>query len=87
MSGAHCKRLHTPELGASSLISRANSRGYELATRRYAVIRGRRARPLASSKGASVEVFDSVKDALKDVSDDSGEPPSEADDEDEDVER
>ncbi|KAI5124133.1 hypothetical protein M0805_000944 [Coniferiporia weirii] len=53
----------------------------ERANRRYAVIRGRRARPVASSR-ATVEVFDSVKDAIKDVSDVS-DSSSEADDEDE----
>lgn len=58
-------------------------RDNERTTRRYAVIRGRRARPVASSKGATVEVFDSVKDAIKDVSDESGESSSEADDEEE----
>lgn len=59
------------------------NKDFERATRRYAVIRGRRARPVASSK-ATVEVFDSVKDAIKDVSDVSGESSSEADDEGED---
>ncbi|KAH8119967.1 hypothetical protein DFH11DRAFT_1557576 [Phellopilus nigrolimitatus] len=55
----------------------------ERSSRRYAVIRGRRARPVASSR-ATVEVFDSVKDAIKDVSDVSDDSSSEADDEDED---
>lgn len=59
------------------------NRDTERANRRYAVIRGRRARPVASSK-ATVEVFDSVKDAIKDVSDISDDSSSEADDEDED---
>lgn len=54
----------------------------EKANRRYTVIRGRRARPVASSR-ATVEVFDSVKDAIKDVSDVS-DSSSEADDEGED---
>ncbi|EJD03732.1 uncharacterized protein FOMMEDRAFT_105874 [Fomitiporia mediterranea MF3/22] len=59
------------------------NKDFEKATRRYAVIRGRRARPVASSR-ATVEVFDSVKDAIKDVSDVSDDSSSEADDEDED---
>ena len=46
--------------------------------RRYAVIRGRRARPVASSL-ATVEVLDSVKDAIQDESESSDS--SEADDE------
>ncbi|KAL5478589.1 MDM12_4 [Sanghuangporus weigelae] len=58
------------------------NKDFERTTRRYAVIRGRRARPVASSK-ATVEVFDSVRDAIKD-SDVSGESSSEADDEDDD---
>ncbi|KAH8835651.1 hypothetical protein DL96DRAFT_1575071 [Flagelloscypha sp. PMI_526] len=46
---------------------------------RYAVIRGKRARPVASSK-AKVEVLDSLKDAIEDESDDASSS-SEADDE------
>ena len=48
---------------------------------RYSVIRGKRARPVASAR-ATVEVLDSVKDAIKDESD-SSDSSSEADDEDE----
>ena len=55
-------------------ISKDNDR----ANRRYAVIRGRRARPVASSL-ATVEVLDSVKDAIQDESESSDS--SEADDE------
>ncbi|KAI0274930.1 hypothetical protein BC834DRAFT_921142 [Gloeopeniophorella convolvens] len=51
----------------------------ERATRRYAVIRGRRARPVASA-WAKVEVLDSVKDAIQDESE-SSDSSSEADDE------
>ena len=51
----------------------------ERANRRYAVIRGRRARPVASSR-AKVEVLDSVKDAIQDESE-SSDSSSEADDE------
>jgi 1-phosphatidylinositol-3-phosphate 5-kinase len=56
-------------------------RDSEKASRRYAVIRGRRARPVASAR-ATVEVFDSVKEALKDESE-SSDSQSDADDEDE----
>ncbi|KAI0049301.1 hypothetical protein FA95DRAFT_1677695 [Auriscalpium vulgare] len=51
----------------------------ERANRRYAVIRGRRARPVASAR-AKVEILDSVKDAIKDESE-SSDSSSEADDE------
>jgi 1-phosphatidylinositol-3-phosphate 5-kinase len=51
----------------------------ERANRRYAVIRGRRARPVASAR-AKVEVLDSVKDAIRDESE-SSDSSSEADDE------
>ncbi|KAH7886184.1 hypothetical protein F5I97DRAFT_2026417 [Phlebopus sp. FC_14] len=56
-------------------INRENER----ANRRYAVIRGRKARPVASSR-ATVEVLDSIKDAIRDESDES-DSSSEADDE------
>jgi 1-phosphatidylinositol-3-phosphate 5-kinase len=51
----------------------------ERANRRYTVIRGRRARPVASSR-AKVEVLDSLKDAIQDESE-SSDSSSEADDE------
>lgn len=52
----------------------------ERANRRYAVIRGRRARPVASAS-AKVEVLDSVKDAIRDESEsDSSEADDEGDD-------
>ncbi|KAF7307270.1 1-phosphatidylinositol-3-phosphate 5-kinase [Mycena indigotica] len=54
-------------------------RDAERSKTRYAIIRGRRARPVASAR-AKVEVLDSVKDAIKDESDTS-ESSSEADDE------
>lgn len=56
------------------------NRDTERANRRYAVIRGRRARPVATAR-AKVEILESIKDAMKDdeESDDSGN--SEADDE------
>ena len=55
------------------------NRDNERANRRYAVIRGRKARPVASSR-ATVEVLESIKDAIKDETDDSNSS-SEADDE------
>ncbi|KAJ7805196.1 hypothetical protein B0H14DRAFT_2881313 [Mycena olivaceomarginata] len=54
-------------------------RDAERSKSRYAIIRGRRARPVASAR-AKVEVLDSVKDAIKDESD-SSDSSSEADDE------
>lgn len=51
----------------------------ERANRRYAVIRGKRARPVASAR-AKVEILESVKDAIKDESE-SSDSSSEADDE------
>ena len=54
------------------------NRETERASRRYAVIRGKRARPVASAR-AKVEVLESIKDAIKDESDSSDS--SEADDE------
>ncbi|KAJ7146219.1 hypothetical protein C8R44DRAFT_756873 [Mycena epipterygia] len=54
-------------------------RDAERSKTRYAIIRGRRARPVASAR-AKVEVLDSVKDAIKDESD-SSDSSSEADDE------
>ncbi|OCH90065.1 hypothetical protein OBBRIDRAFT_731550 [Obba rivulosa] len=54
------------------------NRDNERSSRRYAVIRGRRPRPVASAR-ARVEVLDSIEDAIKDESE--GENSSEADDE------
>ncbi|KAF5374961.1 hypothetical protein D9758_000503 [Tetrapyrgos nigripes] len=54
-------------------------RDAEKSRSRYNVIRGRRARPVASAR-AKVEVLDSVQDAMKDESD-SSDSSSEADDE------
>ncbi|KAG8982777.1 1-phosphatidylinositol-3-phosphate 5-kinase, partial [Tulasnella sp. 427] len=56
------------------------SRDNEKANRRYAIMKGRRARPVASSK-AKVEVFDNMLDAARDDSEDGSEASSEADDE------
>ncbi|EIN14395.1 hypothetical protein PUNSTDRAFT_96221 [Punctularia strigosozonata HHB-11173 SS5] len=55
------------------------TRDQERANRRYAVIRGRRARPVASSR-ARVEILDSVKDAINDEFE-ASDSSSEADDE------
>jgi len=52
----------------------------ERSNRRYAVIRGKKARPVATAR-AKVEVFDNIEDAIADMSDDTDS--SEADDEDE----
>ncbi|KAL4251514.1 1-phosphatidylinositol-3-phosphate 5-kinase [Abortiporus biennis] len=54
----------------------------ERANRRYAVIRGRRARPVATAR-AKVEILESIKDAIKDESEssDSSEADDEGDDE------
>ncbi|KAI0035107.1 hypothetical protein K488DRAFT_43997 [Vararia minispora EC-137] len=56
------------------------SKDNERANRRYAVIRGRRARPVVSAR-ARVEILDSVKDAIKDEESESSDSSSEADDE------
>ncbi|RPD82110.1 hypothetical protein L226DRAFT_556074 [Lentinus tigrinus ALCF2SS1-7] len=55
------------------------NRETERASRRYAVIRGKRARPVASAR-AKVEVLESIKDAIKDEESESSDS-SEADDE------
>jgi len=55
------------------------NRDNERANRRYAVIRGRKVRPVASST-ATVEVLESIKDAIKDDTD-ASDSSSEADDE------
>ena len=54
------------------------------ANRRYAVIRGRKARPVTTAR-AKAEILDSIKDAIKDESEssDSSEADDEGDDEDE----
>jgi 1-phosphatidylinositol-3-phosphate 5-kinase len=54
------------------------NRDNEKANRRYAVIRGRRARPVATAR-AKVEILESIKDAINDESESSDS--SEADDE------
>ena len=59
------------------------SRENERVNRRYSVIRGRRARPVASAR-AKVEVFDNVRDAILDESESS--EADDADDEEEGIE-
>lgn len=56
------------------------NRETERVNRRYTVIRGKRARPVASAR-AKVEILDSVKDAVKYDESESSESSSEADDE------
>ncbi|KAJ3558998.1 hypothetical protein NM688_g604 [Phlebia brevispora] len=56
------------------------NRDNERANRRYAVIRGRRARPVATAR-AKVEILESIKDAINDEEDSDGSDSSEADDE------
>lgn len=74
-----------PPQGAGSKVSNIArhferiTRDNERANRRYVVIRGRKARPVASAR-ATVEVLDSIKDAIQDESE-SSDSSSEADDE------
>ncbi|GLB35735.1 putative protein present in Fab1, YOTB, Vac1, and EEA1 [Lyophyllum shimeji] len=81
--------LRRPPTGAGNKVSNIAKhferlgRDAERSKGRYSVIRGKRARPVASAR-AKVEVLDSVKDAIKDESESSDS--SEADDEDEGVE-
>ena len=56
------------------------SRDTERANRRYAVIRGKRARPVATAR-AKVEILESIKDVMKDDDESSESGSSEADDE------
>ncbi|CAE6450888.1 unnamed protein product [Rhizoctonia solani] len=58
------------------------SKENEKASRRYAIIRGRRARPVVTAK-PKVEIFNNYKDALRDDESESSDSSSEADDEDE----
>ncbi|CAK5280385.1 unnamed protein product [Mycena citricolor] len=55
-------------------------RDAERSKNRYAIIRGKRARPVASAR-ARVQVLESVKDAIRDESEESASESSEADDE------
>ena len=73
-SGAPKSTFRRPPQGAGTKVSNIArhferiNRENERANRRYAVIRGRKARPVASSR-ATVEVLESIKDAIKDESD------------------
>ena len=84
-SGTSKPTFRRPAQGAGTKVSNIArhferiSRESEKANRRYAVIRGRKVRPVASSS-ATVEVLASIKDAIKDDSDMS-DSSSEADDE------
>ncbi|EJD52194.1 hypothetical protein AURDEDRAFT_181710 [Auricularia subglabra TFB-10046 SS5] len=70
--------------GKVSNLTRQFERMYkdsEKLNRRYTVLRGKKARPVATAR-AKVEVFDNIEDAIRDMSD-SDDSSSEADDEDE----
>lgn len=56
------------------------NRDSERAQRRYSVIRGRRARPVATAR-AKLEILPSIKDAIRDEEESEGSSSSEADDE------
>lgn len=86
-SVANRSTFRRPPAGAGNKVSNIAKhferlgRDAERSKGRYAVIRGKRARPVASAR-AKVEVLDSVKDAIRDDSE-SSDSSSEADDEDE----
>ena len=89
LSGGNKSTFRRPPTGTGTKVSNITkhferlSRGdAERSRSRYTVIRGRRARPVASAR-AKVQVLDSLKDAIDDDSE-SSDPSSEADDEDED---
>lgn len=90
-SGASKPTFRRPPQGAGTKVSNIArhferiGRETEKANRRYAVIRGRKVRPVASSR-ATVAVLESIKDAIKDdsdISDSSSEADDEGGDEDE----
>ncbi|KAI0692977.1 hypothetical protein BC835DRAFT_1355522 [Cytidiella melzeri] len=76
------KRAPPPGNKVSSIAKHFEriGRDSERASRRYAVIRGRRARPVATAR-AKVEILDSIKDAINDEEESDGSDSSEADDE------
>lgn len=78
------KRLPPPGTKVSNIAKHFEkiNRDNERATRRYTVIRGRRARPVATAK-AKVEILDSIKDAINDEEEEESDSSasSEADDE------
>ncbi|KAI0348150.1 hypothetical protein BDW22DRAFT_1424361 [Trametopsis cervina] len=81
------KRANAPGSKVSNIAKHFEkiSRDNERATRRYTVIRGRRARPVATARG-KVEILDSIKDAINDEEESDGTDSSEADDEGDDEE-
>ena len=90
-SGAPKPAFRRPPQGAGTKVSNIArhferiGRESEKASRQYAVIRGRKVRPVASSR-ATVAVLDSIKDAIRDdsdISDSSSEADDEGGDEDE----
>lgn len=76
------KRTNPPGNKVSNIAKHFEriNRDTERANRRYAVIRGRRARPVATAR-AKVEILESIKDAMKDDEESDGSSHSEADDE------
>ncbi|KAG5718705.1 1-phosphatidylinositol-3-phosphate 5-kinase FAB1 [Termitomyces sp. T112] len=80
--------LRRPTAGPGSKVSNMTKhferlgRDAERSKSKYSIIRGKRARPVASAR-AKVEVLDSVKDAIRDDESESPDSSSEADDEDE----
>ncbi|KAG6874420.1 hypothetical protein C0995_015156 [Termitomyces sp. Mi166 len=83
--------LRRPNNGPGSKVSNIAKhferlgRDAERSKSKYNVIRGKRARPVASAR-AKVEVLDSIKDAIRDDESESPDSSSEADDEDEGIE-
>ncbi|KAG6878320.1 hypothetical protein C0993_008917 [Termitomyces sp. T159_Od127] len=79
--------LRRPMTGPGSKVSNITKhferlgRDAERSKSKYNIIRGKRARPVASAR-AKVEVLDSVKDAIRDDESESPDSSSEADDED-----
>ncbi|TFK94955.1 hypothetical protein K466DRAFT_508385 [Polyporus arcularius HHB13444] len=75
------RRAPTPGSKVSNIAKHFErmNRDNDRASRRYAVIRGKRARPVASAR-AKVEILESIKDAIKDEESESSDS-SEADDE------
>ncbi|KAI0094504.1 hypothetical protein BDY19DRAFT_880871 [Irpex rosettiformis] len=81
------KRVPPPGIKVSNIAKHFEkiNRDNERASRRYAVIRGRRARPVATAR-ARVEILDSIKDAINDEEESDSSDSSEADDEGDDEE-
>ena len=77
------KRAPPPGMKVSNIAKHFEriNRDNERASRRYAVIRGRRARPVAPTAKVRVEVLDSIKDAIEDEEESDSSDSDEADDE------